>query len=51
MDHDEQHLIVLRPLRQRTLERQQIVDPQIFAVRRHDAVSDWLREASRLLRA
>ena len=34
MDHDEEHLVVLRPLRQGALEREQLVDLQVFGVGR-----------------
>jgi hypothetical protein len=36
MDHDEEHLVVLRSLRQGTLEREQLIDFQVIGVRRHD---------------
>ena len=42
MDHDEEHLVVLRPLRQRALEREQLIDLQVFGVRGHDGVPAWL---------
>ena len=38
MDHDEEHLVVLGSLRQGALEREQLVDLQVFAVRRHETV-------------
>ena len=33
MDHDEEHLVVLGPLRQGALEREQLIDLQIFGAR------------------
>jgi hypothetical protein len=39
MDHDEEHLVVLRPIRQGALELEQLVDSQVFGVGRHDGVS------------
>ena len=38
VDHDEEHLVVLRSLGQGALEREQLVDFQVFGVRRHETV-------------
>jgi hypothetical protein len=51
MDHDEEHLVVLRSLREGALEREQLVDLQVFGVRRHDAVSGSAGVIAGLLRA
>src|SRR5687767_15837659 len=50
MDDDEQQLVVLRPLRARLLQRQQLIDFQVAGIRDgwigHEISPDWRRAPS-----